>query len=89
MQGDRAGVSRGHSKRRKLPQGGVVTGNELDEVGRTHPAEGPNPIILRYELAVAAFFSKICCLYFIQLRLDVLWEPPSADPHDRWCGGRG
>jgi len=43
MQGDRAGVSRGHSRRRTLPQGGVVTGNELGEAGKSHPAEGPNP----------------------------------------------
>ncbi len=28
MQGDRAGVSRGHSRRRTLPKGGMVTGNE-------------------------------------------------------------
>ena len=28
MQGDRAGVSRGHSRRRTLPKGGLVTGNE-------------------------------------------------------------
>jgi len=43
MQGDRAGVSRGHSRRRTLPQGGVVTGNEPGEAGKSHPAEGPNP----------------------------------------------
>jgi hypothetical protein len=42
--------------------------------------------ILRYRLAVAAFFLKSCKLCFIQLRLDVLWEPPGADPHAGWCG---
>ena len=31
MQGDRAGVSRGHSRRRTLPQSGVITGKELGE----------------------------------------------------------
>jgi hypothetical protein len=31
MQGDRAGVSRGHSRRRKLSEGGVITGNEPGE----------------------------------------------------------
>jgi len=24
-----------------------------------------------------------------RLRLVTLWEPPYADPHVRWCGGRG
>ncbi|MBW1983414.1 MAG: hypothetical protein JRI53_01740 [Deltaproteobacteria bacterium] len=43
MQGDRAGVSRGHSRRRTLPKGGMVTGNEPGKAGRSHPAEGPNP----------------------------------------------
>ena len=35
-------VSRGHSRRRTLPQGGVVTGNEPGGAGKSHPAEGPN-----------------------------------------------
>jgi hypothetical protein len=54
MQGDRAGVSRCHSRHRKPPLfGGVVGGNEPGEAGRTHPAEGPNskygnrPYVLR------------------------------------------
>ena len=40
---DQAGVSRGHSRRRTLPKGGMVTGNEPGKAGRSHPAEGPNP----------------------------------------------
>ena len=28
-------------------------------------------------------------IYFIRLRSDVLWEPPSADPLAWWCGGWG
>ena len=43
IQGDRAGVSRGHSRRRTLSKGGVITGNEPGKAGRSHPAEGPNP----------------------------------------------
>jgi len=34
MQGDRAGVSRGHSRRRTLPKGGQVTGNEPRDTPR-------------------------------------------------------
>jgi len=34
--------------------------------------------------------SKNCGLTFITLlRHGSSWEPPSADPHARWCGGRG
>ena len=43
MNGNGAEVSKGHSRRRTLPQGGVVTGNEPVEAGKSHPAEGPNP----------------------------------------------
>ena len=35
---------------------------------------------------LAAKELRIC---FIRLWSDVLWEPPSADPHPWWCGGWG
>ena len=38
--------------------------------------------------AVTTFQRAVGCA-FIRLRPDFLREPPSADPHDRWCGGRG
>jgi hypothetical protein len=28
-------------------------------------------------------------VYFIRLLSDVLWEPPGADTHARWCWGLG
>ena len=41
MQGDRAEVSRGHSRRRTSSRGSLMTGNE-PEKGKSHPAEGLN-----------------------------------------------
>jgi len=46
IQGDRAGVSRGHSRRRKPPlmvAWWLETSPVNRKAGRSHPAEGPNP----------------------------------------------
>ena len=34
-------------------------------------------------------FKELWVDNFIWLRPDFPLEPPSADPHARWCGGRG
>ena len=56
IQGDRAGVSRGHSRHGKLPLLAVwwvETSPVNNKAGRSHPAEGPNskygnrPYVLR------------------------------------------
>ena len=43
----------------------------------------------RYYLQLCLLAVKELRIYFIRLRSDVLWEPPSADPLAWWCGGWG
>ena len=42
LDGEEAGVSRGHSRRRKLPWAAWQLETSPGKQGRTHPAEGPN-----------------------------------------------
>ena len=59
----------------------------LNPTGQVHGARHQNSAPQDHHSYCRLF--KELGLTIDQLRLVTLWEPPGADPHARWCGGRG